>query len=85
MADPNYHHSQRTQFTYEEARSTIGKRASVTFEGRIVGAHEMQAGTCVVMEVDERYGMVGPDGKSSFTVGGDLELFDLMQDSETGS
>ena len=70
MADPTYHHSQRSRFSVEEARTKIGKRATFTLEGLIVEVRDLPAGPCVVFAPDERFGF----GES---IGGDLELFEV--------
>lgn len=71
MPDPSYHHSQRTRFSLEDAAKMVGKRASLTLEGTIIGARDMAAGAAVVFEVDERFGF------DNLRLGGDLELLDI--------
>ena len=65
-----YHHSQRTRFTVEEASERIGKRASLTLEGTIVEVRDLSAGACVIFEPDERYGFEA-------RLGMDLELLEV--------
>lgn len=76
MADSSYHHTQRTRYSLDEARSAIGKRASITLDGTIVEVRDLPAGACVVLKFDERYGLM------LTRIGGDLELFDLHHEVE---
>lgn len=71
MADPTYHHSQRTKFTLAEVEAAVGKRATLVLEGTIIKARQTDAGSMVVFEPDERFGF------GEIALGGDLELFDV--------
>lgn len=48
----------RSEVTLAEARAVVGKRASLTFTGRIVCAGESAAGTYIKFELDPRFGFL---------------------------
>lgn len=70
-----YHHSHRTGFTAEDVQAAVGKSATLTLEGAIVGWDENENGAYVLFEIDERFGF-GPQ-----RFGLDLELLKVSEDS----
>lgn len=69
-----YHHSQRTRFTADEVKASVGKRATLTLKGTIVGWREHENGAFVMFQIDERFGF----GVQLF--GLDLELLNIGEE-----
>lgn len=73
MAEPGYHHSQRTKYGLADLVGLIGKRGSLTLTGTFVNAYEHDAGAFITLKIDEHLGFHA-------SIGGDLELFEVEDD-----
>ena len=52
----SYDHRKPTRFSSQECHAAVGKRAVLPLTGRIVDAHATPIGTCVIFQLDERWG-----------------------------
>ena len=69
-----YHHSQRTRFTSEQVKASVGKRAAFTLTGTIVAWAAHENGSFAMFQIDERFGF-GPQ-----VFGLDLELLNIEEE-----
>lgn len=68
-----YNHRVKSQYTLAENEQVVGKRAVLAITGEIVEARESEAGSFVVFEPDERWGMAA-------RLGMDRECFEIQED-----
>lgn len=70
----DYNASVRSRFTLAEARGLVGATARLPLTGRFVDAGEGPAGTYIVFEVDQRWGLTDRPVQWRF----DIEAFDKV-------
>lgn len=75
--DQEYNAANGSQYTIEDCREVIGKRASLTLTGMIVDAGVSPGGPYVKFKIDDRWGF-----PPEFTMGIDLDPFEFADEEE---
>lgn len=73
----SYDHRNPTRFSFAECEEAVGKRAYLTFAGKVIEARDGPSGPFVMFQADERFGF-------PTKLGIDLDLLDLDETQREG-